>query len=360
MGTRANYDSDRLSIIRANQYEVVTRRQLLDCGMTRSAIQHRVRQLGTLQVILPGVYAASTAPISAEQRQMAALLYAGSGAMITGAFAVRHYGLVASGPDYVDVLVPADVRRKSVRYVHLIRTGRMPAQANLAKHLRIAPLPRAVADAVRGYRTIGDARSLIGAAVRYELCTIAELTTEHGEGPKRGSALFLRGLRDVASGIWSAAEGDLMNLIKHSGLPEPEYNVALYTADGTFLGIVDAWWQRAGVAAEVDSLEFHFRGEAWRNTMKRHNRITKHGVEVLHFPPADIKAEGARILADLRDAIATGLAAPPLPIRGERASGLNGAIDTLEALLAGSMVPLTRCGSAAGRRGAGAAEGGAG
>lgn len=322
MGMRADFDKGRLSAIEADQYDVVTRRQLVDCGMTRSAIQHRVRHCGEWQIILPGVYATSDTPISAKQRQMAALLYAGPGAMITGAFAVRHYGLVASGPDYVDVLVPVDLRRKSVRYIHLIRTGRMPAQAYLAEHLRIAPLPRAIADAVRGYRTIGDARSVIGAAIRYELCTIGELATELNEGPKRGSALLLRGLRDVATGIWSAAEGDLMNLIKRSDLPEPEYNVALYTADGTFLGIVDAWWQRAGVAAEVDSLEFHFKGKAWRNTMRRHNRITKHGVELMHLPPADITVEGARILADLRDAIATGLAAPPLPIRGERAEGL--------------------------------------
>jgi hypothetical protein len=342
MGIRADFDKERLSVIEAHQYDVVTRRQLLDCGMTRSAIQHRVGPGGQWQIILPGVYAASAVTVSAKQRQMAALLYAGPQGMITGAFAVRHYGLVASGPDYVDVLVPADLRRKSVRYVHLIRTGRMPAQAYLAEHLRISPLPRAIADAVRGYRTIGDAHTVIGAAVKHNLCTIADLAAELNDGPKRGSALLQRGLHDVAAGIWSAAEGDLMQLIKNSDLPQPEYNVALYTPDGTLLGIVDAWWQRAGVAAEVDSREFHFKEEDWRKTMRRHNRIAKHRVQLLHFPPADITFKGTRVLADLRDAIAAGLAAPPLPIRGERATGLNGAIDTLRAALAGSMVPLTR------------------
>src|SRR5581483_4985180 len=87
----------------------------------------------------------------------------------------------------------------------------------------------------------------------------------------------------------------------------PEYNVALFAPDGTLLGIVDAWWGRAGVAAEVDSQEFHFKREDWLGT--------KHRVQLLHFPPTQITSAGGAVLADLRDAIAAGLAAPPPPIK---------------------------------------------
>jgi hypothetical protein len=106
-----------------------------------------------------------------------------------------------------------------------------------------------------------------------------------------------------------------MDLISRSSLPEPEFNVALYALDGEFLGIVDAWWEQAGVAAEVDSREFHFSDVDWDATMKRHNRITKRRVQLLHFPPVRIRTEGHGVLAELRSAIETGLAAPPLPIR---------------------------------------------
>ena len=56
---------------------------------------------------------------------MAALLYGGPAGVISGAFAVRHYGLVAPGPDYIDVPVPVHRRRQSVRFVRLIHTARM-------------------------------------------------------------------------------------------------------------------------------------------------------------------------------------------------------------------------------------------
>jgi hypothetical protein len=133
----------------------------------------------------------------------------------------------------------------------------------------------------------------------------------------RGSLLLRRALRDAARGIWSAAEGDLMDLIGSSDLEQPEFNVALYTEDGTLLGIVDAWWQRAGVAAEVDSLEHHFKNSEDREaTMERHNRIARRMVHLLHFTPRRITSDGGGVLNDLSIAIEEGARRPPLPIRG--------------------------------------------
>jgi hypothetical protein len=326
MGISADYDREHLERILRRQYNVVSRSQLLACGMTRSAIQHRVSPDGRWTIILPGIYIAR-GDVTAERREMAAQLFAGAKGVITGAFAVRHHGLVASGPDCIDVLVPPNVRRHGLRFVRLIRTDRMPEQLYRVGPIRIAALPRAVADAVRGYRDIAAARTLICAALQHPHCTLEELGSELRDGPKRGSALLLRGLRDAATGIWSAAEGRLMDLIDGSDLPKPEYNVALYAEDGEFLGIVDAWWGRAGVAAEVDSQEFHFRDKDWRDTMKRHNRIAKHRIQLLHYPPHQITSDGVALLTELRAAITTGLAAPPLPIRAEPA-GVVGAIDT--------------------------------
>jgi hypothetical protein len=328
MGISSSYDKERLDDILRTQYNVVSRQQLVDCGMTRSAIQHRVRPGGPWPVILPGIYIAS-GDTTAERREMAALLYAGEGGIITGAFAVRHYGIVAPGPDCIEVLVPVNMRRRqSVRFVRLIHTTRMPRRTFLVGSRRIAAPPRAVADAVRGYRRIHDARSVICGAIQHEKCTLAELAEELREGPKRGSALLLDGLRDAATGIWSAAEGKLMDLINRSGLPEPEYNVTLYAPDGEFLGIVDAWWPEAGVAAEVDSQQFHFSRSDWSATMKRHNRIARYRVVLLHFAPWRIASEGGGVVSELRDAIAIGRTAPPPLIRAvpQRVNCANGTL----------------------------------
>jgi hypothetical protein len=191
----------------------------------------------------------------------------------------------------------------------------MPTKTYTVGPIRIAGPVRAIADAVRGYSDVGQARALVCEALQNQTCTFAGLAAELTEGPSRGSLLLRRSLRDAAKGIWSAAEGDLLDLIARSDLPEPEYNVSLYAADGEFLGVVDAWWQRAGVAAEVDSTEYHLSVEDKERTETRHNRITRHGVQVLHFSPKRIKASADAVLTDLRIAISSGSAAPPVPIR---------------------------------------------
>jgi hypothetical protein len=60
-------------------------------------------------------------------------------------------------------------------------------------------------------------------------------------------------------------------------LTDPRMMRALAHPDGTFLGIPDAWWQRAGVAAEVDSREYHISPENQERTRKRHNRRLQGG-----------------------------------------------------------------------------------
>jgi hypothetical protein len=308
------------------QFGVVSRGQLLECDVLPSAIRQRIRPGGPWRVLLPGIYAAD-ARITTERREMAARLHAGPGGLITGPYAVRRFGLKASGPTTVDVLVPADVRRQNSGFVRLIRTSRMPTDVYVMGPIQFAGPARSIADAVRAYTEIGDARAVICAAIKDRVCSLAGLATELAEGPSRGAALLRRGLRDAAKGIWSAAEGDLADLIGRSDLEQPQFNVALYAEDGTFLGVVDAWWKRAGVAAEVDSREFHFEEDDWENTMQRHNRIIARRVQLLHFTPCRIKSDGASILTELGIAIAHGTRNPPLPIKSMpwRTNGAIGA-----------------------------------
>ena len=49
-------------------------------------------------------------------------------------------------------------------------------------------------------------------------------------------------------------------LILRSGLPRPLFNAQLFDANGIFIATVDAWWEEAGVAAEIDSRAYHLGG----------------------------------------------------------------------------------------------------
>jgi hypothetical protein len=212
------------------------------------------------------------------------------------------------------VLVPFSTRVQSTGFVRVIHTSRLPESIYTTGCIRFAPLERAVADAARRMARLGDARAVVAEAIQQGKCDLVSLTRELREGPSAGSRFLRTALAESCVGIRSAAEADLKEIIDSSGLEVPLYNATLYAADGTFLGIADAWWQRAGVAAEVDSREYHLGPDDYARTTARHNRMAQQGINVLHFMPSTLKREPSVVSINLRGAINRGNAQPPLPI----------------------------------------------
>jgi hypothetical protein len=314
MPIKSVYDRERVSSIVREQFGVISRSQALDCGLSRSAIDHLVRQDGRWRRLLPGIYATTTGDVLPDQRAMAALLHAGPQSVITGATAVRRHRLRCPGLNEVDVLVPTNVRRQSASFVRVIHTSRMPEKYYSTGQIRFALLPRAVADAARGMTRLSDVRAVVAEAVQHGRCSLEALIRELNEGPVAGSRFYRLALGEVGDGIRSAAEADLKVLIDRSDLEKPMYNPELYAADGTFLGIPDAWWQRAGVAAEVDSRQYHLSPDDYERTTVRHNRMEASGISMLHFLPSTLRSKSPAVVRDLRGAIKAGNSKPPLPI----------------------------------------------
>ena len=155
---------------------------------------------------------------------------------------------------------------------------------------------------------------MVADAVQLGRCTVSELADELSNGPVRGSAMFRSVLAEVADGIRSTAEGDLRDLIRVARLPMPMFNPSLYLGD-TFLAKPDAWWPDAGVAAEVDSREWHLSPDHWDRTRHRHTLMAAVGIRPLHFSPHDIRTDPATVIKRIKDALESGLNRPPLPIR---------------------------------------------
>src|ERR1700735_3209597 len=258
MPRKSIYDSDRLGRIAREQFGVIGRDQALDCGVSRSAVAYLLRQHGPWRKIVPGVYATTTGDMSPDARAMAALLHAGPRGVITGAVAVRRHNLRCAGLNEVDVLVPSGTRVQSAGFVRIIHTSRMPETFYTTRQIRYALPARAVA------------------ATR----------------PR--------------------AKAALKTLIHRSNLERPMYNATLYSADGTFLGIADAWWARAAVVGEVDSRQYHLSPEDYARTTARHNHMTAYGINLLHFLPSMLRQEPSTVIDDLRGAITRGNSRPPL------------------------------------------------
>jgi hypothetical protein len=318
------YNRERLSRLLGEQFGVVSRAQAIECGVSRGRLDHLVRPGGRWQRILPGVYVMTNGAASPDQRAMAALLYAGPRSLLTGAAAVRRHRLQCAGLNQVDVLVPENVRVRSAGYVRIVRTGRMPNRCLQTRRIRFVPLARAVADAARPMTSLGHVRALVAEAIQNGRCDVASLVAELDEGPVGGSRFYRMALRECIAGSRSAAEGDLMTLIGRSELPEPMYNAELYTPDGTFLGIAEAWWQRAGVIAEVDSRRYHLRPADYERTVMRRNRMAARGINVLHFLPDTVKNDPSTVIRNLRGAIRSGTAQPPLRIVAKPSTPASG------------------------------------
>ena len=303
MAPSTRLDQDALFRVLEQQLDVISRQQALAVGLTKHALAHRIRLGGPWRGLLPGVYMAATAVPTTLQQEMAALLYAGPGSVITGPAALRSHHIRTGLTEFVDVLVPATRQRRDTVFVRLHRTSRMPGRIWEAGPVRYAMPARAVADAVRGMTSLRDVRAVIADAVQRDTCTTKTLAAELSQGPNKGSMLFREALADVADGIRSAAEGDLRDLLARSGLPMPLFNPSLYDERGTFVARPDAWWPAHGIAVEVDSREWHTSPEDHAKTLARGRRMARYQIVVLRFTPRQIRSQPAEVRNDIKAAL---------------------------------------------------------
>jgi very-short-patch-repair endonuclease len=90
------------------QENVVSRRQMLDVGVSRNLIEERLKR-GDWRQIYRGVYALFTGPVSREARLWAAVLRAGPGALLSHETAAELHGLIERS-DAIHVSIPSSRR----------------------------------------------------------------------------------------------------------------------------------------------------------------------------------------------------------------------------------------------------------
>jgi very-short-patch-repair endonuclease len=307
---------------------VISRAQALECGVTHSALRYRLRAGGPWQRLLPGVYLTVTGAPTVPQTEIAALLYAGPGSVITGLAALRRHGmrLPRAAPGVppvsaaISVLIPVGQVRRSRSFVRVRPTAHMPERVCYEGVVQFTLPARAVADAARELGSFREVRGMVADTIQQRWCTLDLLAAEVASGPVRGSAWLRRSLTEAIGGIRSGAEGDLGDLLRRSGLPIPMFNARLYIGQ-TFVAVADSWWAEAGVAVEVDSREWHLSPEDWERTLERHARMSAHGIIVLHFTPRQIRDEPGRVIAGIKSALAAGRSRPALAVRALPSEG---------------------------------------
>ncbi len=281
-------------------------RDLVAHGIPERTVYQRCLEGGPWQRVLPGIVLLFTGDPTVDQLVRAALLLCGPDAMVTGLEACRRHGL-RRGPVRRDtgrrreihILVPERKQVRSVEFVHVERTRRLPAPV-LREGVPLAPLVRACTDGARRIRSTAEVTELFADPVQRGLCTIAALRAELASGSRRGTAVPRRVLADVALGVRSAAERSAKLLWLSTGLPEPWWNAEVCDAEGHRLGIADCWVNDVAMVWEIESSEWHLSPADHEYTLRRAARFTAAGAVYVASKPTMVLNDRAGVVATLR------------------------------------------------------------
>ena len=139
---------DSVARLLAEQSGLATRAQLRTHGMSSPGLRQQLER--AWRRVLPRVVLASRSPLTDHQRLVAALLFAGEGAVVSGLTAALWHGVRAAAVDRrVHVTIPSHRCVADHAFVVVHRTRRPDVLAWRRGPLVISSPARAVADAAR-------------------------------------------------------------------------------------------------------------------------------------------------------------------------------------------------------------------
>jgi hypothetical protein len=294
---------------------VVRALSLESLEMSSKVVYRRCLPGGPWQRLLPGIILLHNAEPTRRERLIAALLYGGPQAMITGVAACRQYGLHVPNEfpaSEVHVLVPHERKLLSSEFVTIERTLRLPGPW-LREGIPLAPLVRATTDAVRRTRAEEPIGKLLIEAVQRGRCSPEAIRRELDLGTKRGTAMPRRLLTEWAE-LRSIAEARARQLSGRLPVPPSHWNPAVYDAAGKYIGRPDGWWENVALAWEIDSVEFHFYRDGYARTLQRNNRYAAAGIVVVQTLPSRVENDPDGVLEDLRAAYQEASTRPRPPV----------------------------------------------
>ncbi|MFE9681691.1 hypothetical protein [Streptomyces sp. NPDC006285] len=299
------------------QQRVLTTAHLRARGVSGADISAQCRPGGSWQQLLPGVFLLRPGPVTTEERLHAVLLYAArspvtepgvpaqpdagaphppkryTDAMITGlaALALHRFPCVPplSSLDRVDVLVPRLRRLRSTGCVRIVRTSGLPEPEQITG-VPVAPVPRALADAIADLTDAATVRRLLTEAVRGGHCEPAAVVRELTQARLLGRPHVVDAVDSLLAEGRAIAENRLYRMVAEHGLPDPVWNVDLRLPGGPHLGGLDAYWPDQAVALELDTRTPRQDDDTmWSEYARKREHLERLGITVVHVTPKKLR-----------------------------------------------------------------------
>lgn len=265
----------RLAALAGRQHGVVARDQLLELGLSRNAIQHRL-DTGRFRPIHPSVYAVGSQPLNQRGRWYAALLATRPEPVLSHLSSAAAQELTRER-GAVQVTVP---RRGSRRLEGVVihRVRRLdPADLVRIDGLPLTSLPRTLLDLAET-EPFDRLKAIAEAAERRERLDLRALRDCMERNPGRRGLAVLDRLLDVYISAGRANEGIerlFQEFVAERGFPDPLCNVLV----GGLL--VDFWWPQAKLVVELDSREFHAHWSAAERDRERNATLMRLDIHTL-------------------------------------------------------------------------------
>jgi hypothetical protein len=294
------------------QMGLVSVAQLLDSGLTRSAVRARLRREWCY--VLPRVISTTRGALTEDQRLVAALLFAGEGAVVASLTAATWHGVRAARLDrLVRVVIPANRHVRGTGFVVVTRTTRPDAGTWARGPLVISSPARSVADAAREAGA-DAARALVIEAMQRRLVGPGQLRHELIAGPHAGSTGLREALAEAEKGAWSVPEADLARLVAASSILPPMLANPVLTVNGARLPTPDGWFDDVGLAVQVHSRQFHAGELDWEATVASDGIFAEHGIPLIAVTPRQIATEPTAVVRRTENAYLAAKARPRPPV----------------------------------------------
>jgi very-short-patch-repair endonuclease len=269
-------------LVRA-QHGVIARWQLLELGLSKHAIDHRIA-IGRLHRVFRGVYAVGRPELTQEGWWMAAVLACGRNAALSHGSGGALWGVVRP-PRIIEVLVPAGERHRGqgLRVHRRVQTDGevtrhrgipvvavVPTLIDLATQLSRDALEAAISEADK--RDLVDPETLRNELERY--------------GRRPGVAVLRETLdRRTFRLTDSRLERYFLAIVRQTDLPLPE--TRKYPGSAR----VDFYWPELRLIVEADGLRYHRTPAQQARDRLRDQRHLAAGLTTLRFTHEQIRYE---------------------------------------------------------------------
>lgn len=280
----------------ANQSGVISRVQGAEFGLAGEEMRNRVR-FADWQRVQRGVYATFSGDLQRETQLWAALLRAGSEAVLSHQTAAELYGLLKQPSPMIHLSVPATTnpaRKGTITGVVVHRSRNL----DVTRHPVLSPprtrIEHTVLDLIEDMDDPAERYDLICRAIGSRLTTAARIKEALDQRSR------FRDRREAESALGDAGQGALSNLERwYLRGVERRHKLPVATRQarvriGGKSSYLDNLYEEYLVCVELDGAAAHPAGEQWRDKRRDRRNLALEKLVTMRFGYLDLRTEQAQ------------------------------------------------------------------